>query len=115
MMTGPVRLGLIALFALPAGCTSWERLPNSRPVPARGTVQIWSGGRASFLRSVQVAGDSLVGRRPLPDTSSQFVSLRTIDSVRIQTTDLGKTFIVGSGVGIMLLLVYLQGLQGLGS
>jgi hypothetical protein len=68
-----------------------------------------------MLRGVQVVGDSLVGRELLPDTSRRIVSLRSIDSVRIQTTDLGKTFIVGSGVGIMLLLVYAQGFQGLGS
>ena len=102
-----------ALLACLAGCTSWTRLPETRPVPAQGTVQVWSGGHSAPLRDPQLVGDSLVGRAPLPDTSLSAVPVAGIDSIRIQTADPGKTLIVGTGVAIALLLVYLQGLRGL--
>lgn len=113
MTRRPVRLGLTALIACAMGCTSWARLPDGQPVPARGTIQAWSGGQPSMLRDSHAVGDSLVGRGPAPDTTRRAMPLTKIDSVRTQTTDLGKTLIVGSGLGIVLLLVYLRGLQGL--
>lgn len=113
MRVRPVWLGLNALLACLAGCTSWARLPETRPVPARGTVQVWSSGHAALLRDPQVVRDSLVGRAPLPDTSQSAVPLAGVDSVRIQTADPGKTLIVGTGVAMALLLAYLQGLRGL--
>jgi hypothetical protein len=112
MTRRPVRLGLAALIAC-LGCTSWTRLPDSRPVPARGMVQVWSGGQPSILRDPHPVGDSLVGRGPSPDTTRRTLLLTKIDSVRTQTPDLGKTLIVGSGLTIVLLLAYLQGLRGL--
>jgi len=113
MSARSVLLCLSASMVLLAGCTSWARLPDGRPLPARGTVQVWSGGQAAFLRDPQAVGDSLVGQGPLPDTARRIVPLATIDSLRIQTADMGKSLIVGSGVAILLGLAYLQNLQGL--
>jgi len=56
-------------------------------------------------------GDSLEGQAPLPDTARRTVASSSIDSLRIQTTDAGKTLIVGTGVAIALLLAYTQGLN----
>ena len=108
-----VQLSLTALVTSAAGCTSWSRLADSRPVPARGTVQVWTGGQDTLLRDPHRVGDSLVGHGPLPDTTRRTVPLTAIDSLRIQTSDVGKTMIVGSGVAIVVLLVYSQGLQGM--
>ena len=77
----------------------------------RGTVQVWSAGQDILLRDPHRVGDSLVGHRPLPDTRT--VPLTAIDSLRIQTTDVGKRVIVGSGVALVVLLAYSQGLQGM--
>jgi hypothetical protein len=88
-------------------------LPDSRPVPARGTVQVWSGGQDILLRDPQAVGDSLVGRGQSPDTARRTVALTTIDSLRIQTTDVGKAVIVGSGVALAALLLYAEGFQGM--
>ena len=99
------------MVACGAGCTSWSRLGYSKPVPARGTVQAWSAGQAILLRDPRTEGDSLVGRAPLPDTTRRAVVLTTIDSLRIQATDAGKTLIVGVGVAIVALLAYAQGLN----
>ena len=106
-----VPLGLTALVACAAGCTSWSRLGDSRPVPARGTVQVWSAGQATLLREPLMVGDSLVGRAPLPDTTRRAVALTTIDSLRTQTADAGKALIVGTGVAIVALLAYASGLN----
>ncbi len=76
-------LGITAFVAC-AGCTSWSRLNDGQPVPARHS---------------------------LPDTARRTVANTTIDSLRIQTTDAGKTLIVGSGVAIALLLAFAQGLS----
>jgi hypothetical protein len=96
-----------------AGCTSWTRLNQSAPVPARGTVQVWTAGQDILLRDPETVGDSLMGHRPLPDTTRRAVALTTIDSLRVQTTDLGKTLIVGTGVGLALLLAYAEGFEGM--
>ena len=108
-----VQLGLTVLstYAAPA-CTSWSRLNQSAPVPDRGTVQVWSAGREILLRDPETVGDSLVGHRPLPDTTRLAVALPTIDSLRVQTIDAGKVLIVGTGVTLALLLAYAQGLEG---
>jgi hypothetical protein len=106
-------VALAALGASSAGCTSWSRLDQNDVVPARGTVQIWSPGQPMLLRDPQIVGDSLVGHRPLPDTTRSAVALTTIDSIRVQTTDVGKSFIVGTGVAIAVLLAYTQGLEGM--
>jgi hypothetical protein len=91
------RLGPAALVALILGCTSWSRLSDNQPVPARGAVQVWSAGEDIVLRDPRRLGDSLVGRRPLPDTTRRAVALSDIDSVRTQASDPGKMLIVGTG------------------
>jgi hypothetical protein len=106
-----VQLGMTALVTCAAGCTSWSRLGDSRPVPDRGTVQVWSAGQEILLREPRTVGDSLVGHAPLPDTTLRTVALSTIDSVRTQTFDLSKTLIVGTGVSIALVLAWAQGLN----
>jgi hypothetical protein len=108
-----IQLGLTAVVTCAAGCTSWSRLADGRPVPARGTVQVWSAGQDILLRDPHSVGDSLVGHRPLPDTTRRTVALTAIDSLRIQTTDVGKAVIVGTGVALAVLLAYSQGLQGM--
>jgi hypothetical protein len=108
-----VQLGVTVLVTYAAaGCTSWSRLNQSVPVPARGTVQVWSSGQRILLRDPETVGDSLVGRRPLPDTVRSAVALTTIDSVRVQTTDMGKVLIVGTGVAIALMLAYAEEFEG---
>jgi hypothetical protein len=107
-----VQLGLTAAVTSVAGCTSWSRLNERQPVPARGIVQIWSDGQEILLRDPRRLGDSLVGRAPYPDTTRLTVALSTIDSVRAQVTDLMKTLIVGTGVTMAVLYAYAQGLGG---
>ena len=107
------RVQLLAiLVTLAAGCTSWSRLDPSAPVPARGTIQVWRAGRAILLRDVHALNDSLVGHQSSPDTARSAVALRSIDSLRVQTTDIGKSLIVGTGLGIALVLAYAEGLRG---
>src|SRR5215211_3776115 len=96
-----VQLGFCVLVTSQAGCTSWARLNDSRPVPARGTIQVWSGGRGILLRDPRTVG-SLVGRAAFGDTTRQAVALTSIDSLRVQTTDVGKTLIVGTGAAVAL-------------
>ena len=112
MGAGVVR-PLTTFLVCAAGCTSWEHLPESQPVPARGTLQVWSNGQVTLMRDPEAKGDFLVGRAWLPDSTPPMVPLSTIDSIRVQTTDAGKSIVVGSGVSIVLLLAYLQGLRGL--
>lgn len=107
------QLGFTALVTCAMGCTSWSRLNDSQPVPARGTVQVWSAGHDILLRDPRTVGDSLVGHAPWPDTTRQTVALTTIDSLRIQDTDMGKTLIVGTGVAMLVLFTYAQGLRGM--
>lgn len=107
-----VQLGLTAFVAAAAGCTSWSRLPESQPVPSRGTVQVWSAGQDILLRDARRLGDSLVGHGQIPDTTRWTVALSDIDSLRTQTTDLGKTLIIGTGVAMALVFAYAQGLGG---
>jgi hypothetical protein len=95
------------------GCTSWTRLAETRPLPTRGTVQVWSQGHPALLRDPRVVRDSLVGRAPLPDTSRSVLPLEQIDSIRVQAADEGKVLIVGTGIAILALLLYAQGLQGM--
>jgi hypothetical protein len=111
MSARQIQLGFVALVTCAAGCTSWSRLTNSQPVPTRGTVQVWSAGQDILLRDPTPLGDSLVGRGPLPDTTRRAVDRTTIDSLRVQTTDVGKAVIVGSGVAIAVLLVLAQSFQ----
>jgi hypothetical protein len=100
-------LGLAPAFVTSLlGCTSWSRLPESQPVPARGTVQVWSQGQEILLRDPRTVGDSLVGRAPDPDTTRYTVALSAIDSLRTQTIDMGKALIVGTGVTIAFVLLY---------
>jgi chromosome condensin MukBEF ATPase and DNA-binding subunit MukB len=82
-------------------------------VPARGTVQVWTAGQELLLRDAHRVGDSLVGYRPYADTARSAVALGSVDSLRVQSTDLGKTLIVGTGVAIALVLAYAEGLQGM--
>jgi hypothetical protein len=100
-----------ALVTAALGCTSWSRLNDSQPVP-RGTVQVWSKGEEILLRDSRTVGDSLVGRAPYPDTTHSTVALSAIDSIRTQTTDMGKMLIVGTGVTLALLYVYASGVGG---
>jgi hypothetical protein len=113
MRARQIRLGLTAALAGAAACTSWSRLERSRPVPARATVQVWSGGKNTLLREAKTSGDSLVGRAPAPDTTRLAFSLATVDSVRMEDLDMGKVVIVGTGVLIALVLAYGAGLQGM--
>ena len=106
MNTRLVQFALLALVSFIAGCTSWARLHEGRPVPERGTVQAWNAGQATLLREPVTQGDSLVGRAPLPDTTRRSVALASIDSVRVQDVDMGKVVIVGTGVAIAALLYY---------
>jgi len=73
--------------------------------------RVWSANQAILLRDMQTVGDSLVGHRPVPETARVAVARTTIDSIRVQTTDIGKSLIVGTGVAIAVLLAYTQGLQ----
>lgn len=98
------RLDLLALVAFAAGCTSWSRLGDSRPVPARGTIQVWSAGQPVLLREPRATDDSLVGRGAEPDTTRYSFALGSIDSARVHDFDMGKALIVGTGVGIAALL-----------
>jgi hypothetical protein len=84
-------------------------------VPARGPVQVWSRGRADTLGALRVVGDSIVGRRISPDTAKLAMPRMMVDSLRVERADPGKVFIVASAAGIFLLLLYVGGLQGLGS
>jgi hypothetical protein len=112
MRIRPVQLGLAALVTSLAGCTSWSRVNDRQPVPAREMVQIWSAGEDIVLRDLRRVGDSLVGRALYPDTTRSAVALSTIDSIRTQQTDLGKTLIVGTAVGMAVLYAYANGLRG---
>jgi hypothetical protein len=106
-------LGLTVLVtSAAAGCTSWSRLNQSAPVPARGTVQIWSEGQELLLRDSRTVGDSLVGRAPYPDTTRTSVALSAIDSVRVQEADLGKILIVGTGVAMAVVYAFAKSLGG---
>jgi len=67
--------------------------------------------QAILLRDTQTMGDSLVGHRPVPESARVAVARTTIDSIRVQTTDIGKSLIVGTGVAIAVLLAYTQGLE----
>ncbi len=100
-----VRFGLVVSLTSLAGCTSWFRLPESRPVPERGTIQVWSAGKPVLVREPRTFGDSMVGRAPEPDTTRRSIALASIDSVRVQDLDMGKALIVGTGVAMALLLV----------
>ncbi len=111
MRTRPVRSAVPALLISLAGCTSWSRLPESRPVPARGTIQVWSAGEPVLLREPRTVDDSLVGRGAELDTTRRSVALASIDSVRIQDLDLGKVLIVGAGVAIAVLLAVASGFE----
>jgi hypothetical protein len=114
-VSAPARLlVLTALVASSAACTSWSRLADSQPVPSRGTVQVWTAGEDILLRDPRRLGDSLVGQEPLPDTTRRAVALTTIDSLRVQTFDMGKALIVGTGVAIAAALAWAQGLEGIG-
>jgi hypothetical protein len=101
------------LLATAAGCSGWSRLDEGRPLPVGGTVQVWSDGRDILLRNPKVVGDSLVGQEPPPGTARRTFPLTTIDSLRIQDTDMGKAVIIGTGVALVLGYLYLQGLQGM--
>ena len=103
---------LSGLLVFSGGCTSWSRLTDGQPVPS-GTVQLWSGGEPRLVRAATVAGDTLMARAALPDTGRLAVPLSAIDSVRIQRGDPGKVVILGSGLAIVLLLAFAQGLQGM--
>ena len=108
-----VQQGLTVLVTYAAaGCTSWSRLNQSTPVPTHGTVEVWSSGQRILLRDPGAVGDSLIGRRPFPDTTRSAVALTSIDSVRVQTTDMGEVLIVGTGAALALMLVYGEGLEG---
>ena len=107
-----IRLGLFALVMSTAGCTSWSRLPESRPVPSRGSVQVWRAGRGNILYDARRLGDSLVGQGPYPDTTRRTVALSDIDSLRTQTFDPGKMLIVGTGVAMAVVFAFAQSLGG---
>jgi hypothetical protein len=55
--------------------------------------------------------DSLVGRGAEPDTTRRSVALASIDSVRVQTADMGKMLIAGTGVAIALLYAVISGVE----
>jgi hypothetical protein len=112
-MRALIRLGLTGVIAGAAGCSSWSRLEQGRPLPTGGTVQVWSGGKSMLLRNPKTLGDSVVGQAPSPDNTRRTVPLTAIDSLRIQDTDMGKVVIVGTGVLIALTLVYAEGLKGM--
>ena len=112
-MSAPARLlGLAAFIASSAGCTSWSRIPDSRPVPSRGTVQVWSGAEDILLRDPRRLGDSLVGVGPFEDTTRRAVALSDIDSLRAQDLDLGKVLIVGTAAAMAVVYMYAKGLGG---
>jgi hypothetical protein len=101
-----------ALVTSGFGCTSWSRLSDRQPVPARGVVQVWINQQEILLRDPRTVGDSLVGRAPYPDTTRSGVALAAIDSIRTQQTDMGKTLIVGTGAALAVLYAYAKGLGG---
>jgi hypothetical protein len=107
------RLGCTALLATAAGCTGWSRLDHGRPLPVGGTVQVWSDGRDILLRNPKVVGDSLVGQEPPPGTARRTFPLATIDSLRIQDTDMGKAVLITTGVALAVLVLYAQGAPGM--
>jgi hypothetical protein len=103
-------VSLAVLGASSVGCTSGSRLEQNAVVPSRGTMQVWSASEPILLRDAQTLGDSLIGNRPVPESARAAVARTTIDSIRVQSTDVGKLLIVGTGVAIALLLAYSQGL-----
>jgi hypothetical protein len=106
-----IQLGLATLVISESGCTSWSRLRDNQPVPARNVVQVWSDGQEVLIWEPHTVGDSLVGREAHPDTTRITVALSAIDSVRTQETDMGKTLIVGTGVALAVLYAYAKGLN----
>ena len=106
------QLGLIVWVMGAGACTSWSRLGDDQPIPARGTVQVWSAGHNMLLCDARRLGDSLVGRRPVPDTTRLVLALSSFDSVRTQTPDFGKMLILGTGVGIALFYAYVNSPEG---
>ncbi len=104
-------VSLAVLGASSVGCTSWSRLEQNGVVPSRGTLQVWRASQAILLRDAQTVGDSLVGHRPVPETDRVAVARTSIDSIRVQTTDIGKSLVMGTGVAIAVLLAYTQGLE----
>lgn len=95
-----IRSGLATIVMFLSGCTSWFRLADSRPVPARGTIQVWNAGQKILLRDARTVGDSLEGQGVLPDTTRRSIATAEIDSIRIQTIDPGKILIVGTGLAV---------------
>jgi hypothetical protein len=108
-----IRLGLAVVVAMVSGCTSWSRLADNQPVPARGSVQVWTGGQDTVLYDAQRLADSLVGQGAYPDTTRRAVALSDIDSLRTQTFDPGKVLIVGTGVAMAVVFAFAQGLRGM--
>ena len=104
-----IRLCVIAWLICAGACTSWSRLADNQPVPARGTIQVWSAGRNTLLHKARTLGDSLTGERPVPDTTRVVVPLSAIDSLRIQTPDFGKMFFLGALAGVALFYAVVHG------
>jgi hypothetical protein len=104
-----VRPGHIALVLCAGACTSWSRLADNQPVPARGTIQVWSAGRNILLHKARTLGDSLTGERPVPDTTRVVVPLSAIDSLRTQTPDFGKMFFLGALAGVAVFYAVVHG------
>ena len=98
------QLGLAASLLL-SGCTSWFRRADGRPVPARGTIEVWSSGQKILLRDARTVGDSLQGPGAHPDTTRRSIAVSEIDSIRIQTIDPGKMLIVGTGLAVAAVFV----------
>jgi hypothetical protein len=107
-----IRPGLAAIVVVVSGCTTWSRLQEPRPVPARGPVQVWSGGQDIVLYEVRRLGDSLVGQGVHPDTTRQTVALSAIDSLRTQEFDPGKMLIIGTGVAMAVVFYVASNLGG---
>ncbi|HET6777933.1 MAG TPA: hypothetical protein VFH26_03510 [Gemmatimonadales bacterium] len=99
-----IHLGLAAIMLL-SGCTSWFRLADGRPVPTRGTIEVWSSGQKILLRDARTVGDSLEGPGAYPDTTRRSIATSEIDSIRIQTLDPGKMLIVGTGLAMAAVFV----------
>ena len=107
-----IRPGLAAIVMLLSGCTSWFRLTDSRPVPARGTIQVWSAGQKILLRDARTVGDSLEGEGAHPDTTQRSIAMSEIDSIRTQTIDPGKMLIVGTGLAVAVVFVVASSFSG---
>ena len=87
---------LLATACLTA-CGTWRASEAvlQDPIPARKTLQLWSGGRAQSVHGVRVLGDSVRAvprwRPPECDSCAVYHSRAAIDSVRVRVPVVWRT------------------------